>query len=485
MNKALTLIMTATILLTAISVLAYSANAEDDQTVIIGFSGRINTRLLRRYGADIDGINKGSSTVIAQMTARQAARLERNRKIDYVEFDKTYELSTQTMPWGVDKIDADLVHSEFTGAGVKVGIMDSGIDYNHPDLDDNYAGGYDFVNDDSDPMDDEGHGTHCAGIVAAEDNDIGGVGVAPDAELYALKIMDSNGDAYVSDIITGLEWAVNNELDIVSLSFGADYGSTSLQTACNAAYNSGLIIVAAAGNDGTFFGSGDTVDYPARYSSVIAVGAVDSYNVRPSWSSTGSTLELVAPGVSIYSTMMGDTYGTESGTSQATPHVVGVAALVLEKNSTLTNVEVRELMQDTADDLDVAGKDNKYGYGLVDAEESVDDVELFVPTELHIASIDMWFTSESRKYTIYAKIKIVDSEGVAVNGVTVSVELNDPNNKKTTFEGDTDADGFVTFSKGPTRRKGTYVATGTEVVKTFCDYDSLSNVESSDNSYVM
>jgi lambda repressor-like predicted transcriptional regulator len=485
MNKGLTLALIGILLLTAISVVAISVNAEDKHTVIIGCKNlRPMNRVIRMHGGEIIRINTESKTIVAKVAARQIPRMERHRIINFIEYDKTYTISSQTMPYGVDKIDADQVHPEYTGEGVKVGIMDSGIDYNHPDLDDNYGGGYDFVNDDNDPMDDEGHGTHCAGIVAAEDNSIGTIGVAPDAELYAIKIMDVNGDAYTSDIISGLEWAIDNDIDIVSLSFGADYGSSSLQTALNTAYNNGLVIVAAAGNDGSFFGTDDTIDYPARYTSAIAVGATDSNNIRASWSSTGSTLELMAPGVSIYSTTMSNSYGTKSGTSQATPHVAGVAALMLSKDPSLTNVEIRGILQDTADDLGEAGKDNKYGYGLVDAEESVDTVEGSTPSSMHVHSIDMWFTSQSRKYTVYAKVKVVDDNEGAVEGASVSLELSDPNNKKTYFSGSTDADGFVTFSKGPTRRKGTYTATVTNVVKTDWAYTNGDNLETTENDYV-
>jgi subtilisin/minor extracellular protease Epr len=188
-----------------------------------------------------------------------------------------------------------------------VAILDTGIDYEHSDLNDNYIGGYDFANNDLEPMDDNGHGTHCAGIVAAEDNEGGVVGVAPEADLYAVKVLDSVGNGYM--------------MDVISMSFGSNLGSTSLETACDNAYSSGVLVVAAAGNDGNPSGEGDNVDYPARCDSVIAVAATDSNDNRAIWSSTGPDVELAAPGVSIYSTYLGGGYATMSGTSMACPHV--------------------------------------------------------------------------------------------------------------------------------------------------------------------
>ncbi|MBU2052676.1 MAG: S8 family serine peptidase, partial [Nanoarchaeota archaeon] len=150
-----------------------------------------------------------------------------------------------------------------------------GIDYNHPDLKSNYKGGYDFVNTDTDPMDDHGHGTHVAGTVAALDNGIGVVGVAPEANLYALKVLSSGGSGSYSDVIAALQWCVNNGIQVTNNSYGSsgDPG-TNVKEAFDNAYNiHGIIHVAAAGNSGNPPGRGDNIIYPARYDSVIAVAA--------------------------------------------------------------------------------------------------------------------------------------------------------------------------------------------------------------------
>ncbi|UCD53440.1 MAG: S8 family peptidase, partial [Phycisphaerales bacterium] len=245
-----------------------------------------------------------------------------------------------------------------TGAGIGVAILDTGIDGSHPDLDGNYAGGWDFVNDDADPSDDHYHGTHCAGIVAAEKDGTGVVGVAPEADLCALKVLSSSGSGYTSDIIAAIQWCVNNDVDVISMSLGSDYSNTAFEDACQAAYNAGIVLVAAAGNDYSRRGRSelDTVDYPGAYGSVIAVAATDSSKTKASFSSAGPDVELAAPGVSIKSTIPGD-YGVLSGTSMACPHVAGVVALVLEANPGMSNGAVRQLLRDTADDLGDSGFD--------------------------------------------------------------------------------------------------------------------------------
>ncbi len=273
--------------------------------------------------------------------------------------------------WGVKHIGAGEVHPVNSGEGIKVAILDTGIDYGHPDLDDNYAGGYDFVNADPYPLDDHYHGTLVAGAVAAEDNDSGVVGVAPAAELYALKVLDDEGSGWSSDIIAALNWAVNNGMDVANMSFGGPDYSWSLETAVANAYQAGVLLVAAAGNEGTCGGSGDNVAYPARFDEVIAVGATDSDDLRPCFSSTGPAVELAAPGVSVRTTYLGGGYVWANGTSLASPHVAGAAALVLASGISdgngngRVNDDARLWLQETADDLGAAGRDSWYGFGLV------------------------------------------------------------------------------------------------------------------------
>jgi PKD repeat protein len=345
--------------------------------VIIGFKDGTGPQAaerrrtyIRERGGRVHRSYRHLPAAAAELSEVQISRLRVDPRVDYIEEDGEVralgiELNNS---WGVKHIDADKVHPGNKGTGIKVAVIDTGIDYGHPDLDDNHKGGYDFVNSDHDPMDDHGHGTHCAGIIAAEDNGQGVVGVAPEAYLYALKVLDSRGSGYLSNVVAAIEWAIDNNIDIVSMSLGTDYDYQTLREACDSAYAAGILLVAAAGNDYSSRRGRerDTVDYPARYDSVIAVGATDDTDMKASWSSTGSALELAAPGVDIYSTYLGNSYTTMSGTSMACPHVVGTAALILAG----TNGSVRSIFQDTADDLGETGWDNWYGYGLVDAGES-------------------------------------------------------------------------------------------------------------------
>lgn len=305
----------------------------------------------------------------AELSESQISRLRADPRVAYIEEDgEVHALDAELdSSWGVKHIGAGNVHPYNMGAGIKVAIIDTGIDLNHDDL--AVAGNVTFVDGTTTGNDDNGHGTHCAGIVAALDNDIGVIGVAPEASIYAVKVLDSGGSGYLSDVVAGIEWAIDHSMDIISMSLSTNYNYQTLRDACDKAYDKAILLVAAAGNDYSIRRGSerDTVDYPARYDSVIAVGATNDSDVKASWSSTGSALELAAPGVNIYSTYLGNSYTTKSGTSMACPHVAGVAALVMVAGS---NGGVRTTLQDTADDLGGSGWDNWYGYGLVDAGEA-------------------------------------------------------------------------------------------------------------------
>ncbi|MDP3043450.1 MAG: S8 family peptidase [bacterium] len=279
----------------------------------------------------------------------------------------------EKLPWGVDRIDAEKVWVTTTGDPIKVAIIDTGIELAHTDLAANIKGGYNAINPLRSANDDNGHGTHVAGIVGAIDNEIGVIGVGPKIDLYAVKVLDKNGSGYLSDIIEGLDWAIDNEMQVVNMSLGTASNVLSFQDAVKRVNAAGIVQVAAAGN------SGKAVIYPAAYSEVIAVSAIDKTDTIASWSSRGPEVDLAAPGVSIYSTYKGQTYATLSGTSMASPHVAGAAALVLTQtakcdtdgNGICSPLEVQQRLEITAEDLGITGKDNLYGFGLVDAEQAI------------------------------------------------------------------------------------------------------------------
>ncbi len=272
----------------------------------------------------------------------------------------------ETLPWGVDRIDAELAWDGSTGAGVKVAIVDTGIDLTHPDLAANIKGGINTINPSKTPNDDNGHGSHVAGTIAGIDNEIGVIGVAPGANLYAVKVLGKSGSGWFSDIIEGIQWSIDNNMDVINMSLGSSSDVQSFHDAIIAAYEAGIVIVAAAGNSGP---GDNTVGYPAAYPEVIAVSATASNDLIASFSSRGPQVDLAAPGVSIFSTVKGGGYATYNGTSMASPHVAGVTALIVATGITDPDL-VRAKLQSTADDLGSGGPDSLYGYGLVDAKEA-------------------------------------------------------------------------------------------------------------------
>ena len=279
------------------------------------------------------------------------------------------QVTEEILPWGIDRIGAELVHSWNKGQDVKVAILDTGIDLDHPDL--RVAGNVSFVEGTVNGDDDNGHGTMVAGIVAALDNGIGMVGIAPEVELYAVKVLDSEGIGTSRAIRRGIEWAIDNDMQVVNMSFGCTSKlPQEVKAALKKAYQAGIVLVAAAGNEGTTSGEENSIRAPARNTQVIAVGAIDELDNRYSFSSSGDTLELVGPGVKIYSTLMGGGYANLTATSASAPHVAGVAALLIAAGVT-SNAEVRQILQSTAEDFGPSGWDSWYGYGLVNAAEAV------------------------------------------------------------------------------------------------------------------
>lgn len=244
----------------------------------------------------------------------------------------------QQVPWGIDRIGARAAQALNRGTGVKVCIVDTGISKFHPDLIDNIVGGRNFITikgkvDPTQYEDDNGHGSHVAGIVAALDNAIGTVGVAPEAKLYGVKVLNRQGSGYLSDITDGIWECIAAGTQVINMSFGGNgdpNAASPMKSAIEAAIASGIYAVAAAGNEGADI-SGKT---PAGFNGVIAVAATNSSDQFASWSNFGLSLDdYSAPGVSIYSTWKGTGYNTISGTSMAAPHVAGVAALLISSGS--------------------------------------------------------------------------------------------------------------------------------------------------------
>jgi subtilisin len=272
----------------------------------------------------------------------------------------------QIIPLGVERIGARRVWERTTGKEVKVAVLDTGIDINHPDLKINVAEGINLVSPGVVPEDDHGHGTHIAGIIAAADNSSGVIGVSPAAQLYPVKVLNSRGEGTLTHILEGLQWCVDNGIQVINMSFGTDSHSVALEKAITVVHRAGIVMVAAAGNDGTNF----SVDFPAAYHQTVAVGAVTSGDRLAWYSSRGSEITLVAPGDRVLSTIRGGRYGRLSGTSMATAHVTGAVALLLQMKPELEPWQVIKILTGSAEKLRRL-KENQQGAGLVRADKCI------------------------------------------------------------------------------------------------------------------
>ncbi|MCM2268421.1 MAG: S8 family peptidase [Elusimicrobiales bacterium] len=227
------------------------------------------------------------------------------------------------MSWGAARMRAHDVWPVTKGAGARVAVLDTGVDCAHPDLAPNCVKGYNVLNPRLPPDDDKGHGTHVSGIIAGALNWKGAVGMAPEASILPVKVLNSSGSGKVSEIIEGIGWAVKNKADIINMSLGASKFSEAQGKAVKAARAAGVLVIAAAGNDG------GTVNYPAAFEESLAVTALGYDNQLAPFSCRGPETDFTAPGVKIFSSAPGGKFIAASGTSQAAPHVSGLAALAV------------------------------------------------------------------------------------------------------------------------------------------------------------
>jgi subtilisin family serine protease len=309
-----------TVFFTALSLFVQSIEAQTDDYIIVYRNHLKKQNMLTHPTFTVLRSFNIIPAIAARLDANQVKQLQGNPDVEYIEPDyKIYAIestdtndansssSSQTIPYGVTMVNAPAVWSRTMGAGVRVAVMDTGISMYHPDRG-NVVNSVSFATDQTGaiiPVEDfEGHGTHtsgtiaAAGIITAADNNIGVVGVAPQADLLIAKVMDNTGSGQISWLISGIEWAVNNNAKVISMSLGTYDYSAALDTACSNAYAAGTLLVAAAGNDDT-----NTPLYPAALASVISVAAVDQNKNIASFSNYGPTIALAAPGVSVYSTV--------------------------------------------------------------------------------------------------------------------------------------------------------------------------------------
>ena len=295
-----------------------------------------------------------------------------------IEFDNLYflpEIGTtfnlkrynNDVLWNLKNIGADIAQQIVKGEGIKVGVIDTGIDYNHKELincfDKNNLG-FNFIDNSNDPFDDNGHGTHVAGTISGNK-----VGVAPKAQLFGLKVLDSSGVGSTYNVMAAVNWAMNNNLDIINLSLGSSTYLYAEQELFTKAFQSGVLTIASAGNS-----YGSKYNYPASYNNVISVAAVDRNNRHADFSTHNDMVDISAPGVNVLSSLPNDKYAEYSGTSMSAPHVSGVSALIKSYERLLPE-DIENLFFESSMEL---GDSDYYGMGLVKADEALDLIdELF------------------------------------------------------------------------------------------------------------
>jgi serine protease len=353
----------------------------------VGFEpGRSDAALAaaERCGADVVRIDSVLGFAVVRAASQSALTAAAGPGVRYIDPDcvvRAARIPDDPMflqyQWDKWVMYADKAWDLLTGApGVKVGIVDNGVDYAHPDL--AYAFtpgdlGYDFVGNDADPRPDlpshpeAFHGTHVSGIVAAAiDNRIGVAGWAQ-VQLYGVKVLSDSGTGNTTSLASGIRWAVDRGCRVVNMSLGGQSAPTPLVEACQYAVANNVLLIAASGNEGS-----QSVNFPGALNECVAVGALDPGSYIATFSNRGAQVELCAPGVDITSTVPGGTFSQASGTSMATPEVTGVAALAIAHDPAMTAAEVRALLAAASVDLGTPGRDYSYGYGLANARRTLD-----------------------------------------------------------------------------------------------------------------
>lgn len=351
---------------------------------------------------------------------------------DYIPNDPEYLAGNL---WGVLKTNTNKVYGRIPTTSLEevvVAVIDTGVDYSHPDLENSIyktfgtVKGYDLVNNDADPMDDYGHGTHVAGTIAAESNNgIGIVGIAAGVKIMPIKVLDASGNGYDTTVAAGIRWAADHGANIINMSLGGPGGSQVMQDAVNYAVAKGITVIASSGNDANnSAGRRAGVGYPAACDNVIAVGAVELKADGKCWisyfSNSGPELDVVAPGVSIMSSIPGGGYQSWAGTSMAAPHVAALAALLKAQDDSRTPAKIESLIEaETNSNFDhdtVYGKNDKveaevYGAGLIDCFAALglsagsDDTWL---KSITLAGYDFGFNPKVTDYSIEATSNTVE-----------------------------------------------------------------------------
>ena len=280
----------------------------------------------------------------------------------------------ETRDWGLELFGIPKVWAREKGDRAVVAVLDTGAALDHPDLKNQILDAKDFSGSKAGPSDTHGHGTHCCGVVAAEENGGGVVGVAPRAKLLVGKVLGDDGTGTVPSIVNGINWAIEKGAHVISMSFGTPKSNPSIHAAVQRANAKGVLVIAAAGNEGP---GPDTVGFPGGFEECLSVAAVDRSRKIARFSSRGRRVDVSAPGVDVLSCYPPRSYARLSGTSMATPFVAGVVALLVSREKALGKVTVRSIadlrgrIKETAVDAGETGFDTAYGYGLIDPDALV------------------------------------------------------------------------------------------------------------------
>lgn len=297
-------------------------------------------------------------------------KLQELKTVQYAEVNGTVQAShipndpDYVKQWGLKKVSAEKAWDTTQGLPeVQIAVVDTGVDYNHPDLVGKVIKGHDHVDNDADPMDGNLHGTHVSGIAAATtDNQTGMAGMAPKSKILAIRVLDNDGSGSWSSVAAGITEAADKGAEVVNLSLGGSFYSQALEQAVNYAWSKGSVVVAAAGNENTQLPS-----YPAYYKNALAVAATDENDKRARFSNYGHWVDVAAPGTKIYSTVLNGKYDSLNGTSMAAPFVAGIAALVSSQGK--THQQIRQTIESTADQINGTG--NYWVHGRVNAFKAV------------------------------------------------------------------------------------------------------------------
>ncbi len=381
--------------------------------------------LLASHGASehatIPALDVRIVAVPAHAAEKVLLALQRNQDVEYAEPDfqaraigtTNDPYFTQGSQWYLTKIEAPAAWDTTTGSSnVVVAVLDTGVLASHPDISGKVLAGYNFVSNNTNTTDDNGHGTAVAGFTSASTNN--GVGMAAVSwanSVLPVKVLGADGSGTYSGISNGITWAADKGARIINLSLGGTSSSRTLQDAVNYAWKKNVILIAAAGNNGN-----NTAVYPAACTNVVAVSATNSSDGRPSWSNYGSYVDVSAPGVSVLSLSGASGYANWNGTSFSSPVTSGVVALMASANTSLSNAGIVDALLKHSDDIGAAGYDVYFGNGRVNARRAVAAVKTTTPadTSAPVASINSPADGATLSGSVGVSVSATDNLGVTM-----------------------------------------------------------------------